>query len=66
MLRGWKSASCSGFLAPSGVPVGRLTGDAGNRLATNNVPALSSKRLRPISFMILQTRAIARAELRLS
>jgi hypothetical protein len=51
MLRGWKSASCSGFPARSGVLVGKIIEEAGNRLATSNVPALSSKRLRPIPFM---------------
>jgi len=48
MLRGWKSASCSGFPAPSGA-----TGDdlIGNLPAKKDIPMLSNQRLRPIPLM---------------
>ncbi len=49
MLRGWKSASCSGFPAPSGA-----TGDdlIGNLPAKKDIPIVSNQRLRPIPLMI--------------
>ncbi len=48
MLRGWKSASCSGFPAPPGA-----TGDdlIGNLPAKKDIPMLSNQRLRPIPLM---------------
>ena len=48
MLRGWKSASCSGLPAPCGA-----TGDdlIGNRPAKKDIPKLSNQRLRPIPLM---------------
>ncbi len=50
MLRGWKSASCNGFLTAPAV-----TGDAiealGNLLAKKNIPMLSNQLLRPIPLM---------------
>ncbi len=51
MLRGWKSASCSGFLAPSGAAADDLIGVRGNLPAKKNIPMLSNQRLRPIPIM---------------
>jgi len=48
MLRGWKSASCSDFLAPSGAAADDLIGVRGNLPAKKNIPMLSNQRLRPI------------------
>ena len=48
MLRGWKSASCSGFPAPSGATDDDLIG---NRPAKKDIPMLSNQRLLPIPLM---------------
>ena len=51
MLRGWKSASFSGFPAPSGATADDLIGVRGNLPAKKNIPMLSNQRLRPIPLM---------------
>ncbi len=51
MLRGWKSASCSGFPARSGANGGEVVEVVGNLLAANSAPKLPNQRLRPIPFM---------------
>src|SRR5437867_13099424 len=48
MLRGWKSASCSGFPALSGANGGEVIEVVGNRLAAKSAPKLPNQRLRPI------------------
>ncbi len=48
MLRGWKSASCNGFPAPSGATGDDLIEVRGNLLAKKNIPMLSNQRLRSI------------------
>jgi len=48
MLRGSKSASCSGFPALSGTNAGEVIGAAGNLLAAKTAPKLPSQRLLPI------------------
>jgi len=52
MLRGWKSASCSGLPAPSGATGEDLIEVQGNLPAKKNIPMLSNQRLRPISFFM--------------
>ncbi len=42
MLRGWKSASCNGFPAPSGATGDDLIEVRGNLLAKKNIPMLSN------------------------
>ena len=51
MLRGWKSASCSGLPAPSGATGEDLIEVQGNLPAKKNIPMLSNQRLRPIPLM---------------
>ena len=51
MLRGWKSASCSGFPALSGANGGEVIEVVGNLLAAKSAPKLPNQRLRPILFM---------------
>ena len=51
MLRGWKSASCSGFPAFSGEAGRELFEVTGILLAANNIPKLPNQRLRPIPLM---------------
>jgi hypothetical protein len=50
MLRGWKSASCSGFPALSSSTDGDVIEVVRNLPATKNIPMLSNQRLRPIPF----------------
>ena len=47
MLRGWKSASCNGFPAPSG-GIGDVMEVRGNLLATRDIPILPNQLLRSI------------------
>jgi len=47
MLRGWKSASCNGFSAPSG-GIGDVMEVRGNLLATRDIPILPNQLLRSI------------------
>jgi len=51
MLRGWKSASCSGFPGLSGANGGEVIEVVGNLLAAKSAPKLPNQRLRPIPFM---------------
>jgi hypothetical protein len=51
MLRGWKSASCKGFPAPSCATDGDVIEARGNLLATKNIPMLSNQLLRPMPLM---------------
>jgi hypothetical protein len=51
MLRGWKSASCSGFPAPSGTNAGEFVEAAGNLLAAKSAPKLPNQGLLPIRLM---------------
>ena len=51
MLRGWKSASCSGIPALSSSAGGEVIEVVGNLLAMKNIPMFSSQRLRPILSM---------------
>jgi hypothetical protein len=51
MLRGWKSASCSGFPALSSPTGGDVIEVVGNLPATKNIPMLSNQRLRPVLFI---------------
>jgi len=51
MLRGWKSASCSGFPAFPGLADGKAAALAGILLASKNALTLWNKLLRPILFM---------------
>jgi len=51
MLRGWKSASCSGFPALSSSTDDGVMEVVGNLPAAKNIPLLSNQRLRPILFM---------------
>ena len=51
MLRGWKSASCSGFPALSSSTDDGVIEVVGNLPAAKNIPMLSNQRLRPILFM---------------
>ena len=51
MLRGWKSASFSGFPAPSGATPDGVIEVQGNLPAKKSVPMLSNQRLRAIPLM---------------
>jgi hypothetical protein len=51
MLRGWKSASGSGFPALSSSTGGDVIEGVGNLPATKTIPMLSNQRLRPVLFM---------------
>jgi len=51
MLRGWKSASCSGFPALSAAVSVDVIEALGSLLAMKNIPMLSSQLLLPIPLM---------------
>jgi hypothetical protein len=51
MLRGWKSASCSGFLAVSGATGGAVIEVVGILPVTSSIPMPSSHRLRSTPFI---------------
>jgi hypothetical protein len=51
MLRGWKSASCSGFLGVSGATGGAVIEVVGILPVTSSIPIPSSHRLRSTPFI---------------